>query len=53
MVPLTAVTMVVAGIFVPVTTMPGMMPVALLTTKLLVCHAPPLATVIPVGAVLE
>ena len=52
-VPLTPVTIVAPGIFVPVTTMPGTMPVALLTTKLLVFAAPPLVTVMPVGAVLE
>ena len=51
-VPLTPVTMEPAGIFVPDTVMPGMMPVALLTKKLLVWAAPPLATVMPVGAVL-
>jgi hypothetical protein len=33
--------------------MPGTIPVALLTTKLLVFAAPPLVTVMPVGAVLE
>ena len=52
MVPTMPVTIEPAGTLPPDTVMPGMMPVALLTTKLLVWAAPPLATVMPVGAVL-
>ena len=50
-VPLMAVIIEPAGTLVPLTVSPTTRPVVLLTTKLLVWAAPPLATVTPVAAV--